>query len=103
MISGRGWETSGGVAILYKKNGLHLVKDYGIKTKGHNWVTIRVQLEKAQELIVMNTYTKHGWDLETQVTLEEAQAYLSAYDIPWVWGGGTLIGHRRNYCLRAYM
>ena len=35
----------------------------------------------------MNTYTKHGCDLETQVTLEEAQQYVSTYAIPWLWGG----------------
>ena len=87
MLSGRGWESSGGVAILYRRNGLYIIKDRWVKSKGHAWVSIRFQHEKAQEMIIMNTYTKHGWDLETQVTFEEAQGYLSAYAIPWLWGG----------------
>ena len=64
-----------------------MVKEKGVKCNGHNWVAIRFKLEKAQEMIIMNTYIKHGWDLETQVTLEEAQRYISAYTIPWLWGG----------------
>ena len=35
LLSGRGLESSGGgVAILYRRHGLHLVKDRGIKSKG---------------------------------------------------------------------
>ena len=87
MCSDRGWETSGGVAILYRTQTFHLVKDKGIKSKGHTWASLRIKLEKSQDLIIMNSYTKHGWDIETQVALEEAQQYLSTYALPWVWGG----------------
>ena len=72
---------------MYRTQTFHLVQDKGIKSKGHNWGALRIKLEKAQDLIIMNSYTKHGWDLEAQVTLEEAPWYLSTYALPWVRGG----------------
>ena len=82
ICSDRGWETSGGVVILYRTQQFHRFKDKGIRTKGHNWATLRIKLEKQQELIIVNMYTKHGWDIETQVTLEQAQQYISTYALP---------------------
>ena len=46
MYSARGWETSGGVAILHKTNMFNSIKHKGIKQKGFDWAALHVQLEK---------------------------------------------------------
>ena len=70
---------------MYITKMFHIIKNKGIDTKGHNWATLMIKVEKQQELIIVNTYTKHGWELETLTTLEQAQN-ISMYDIPWIWG-----------------
>ena len=45
MCSDRWWETSGVVAILYRTQTFHLVRDKGIQNKGHNWASLRIKLE----------------------------------------------------------
>ena len=64
----------------------HKIQHMGIKTKGHNWASMHIQLEKDQELIVVTSYTKHGWDVEALHTFEQVQEYLGVFDIPWVPG-----------------
>ena len=96
ICSDRGWETLGGVAILYRTKMFHLINDKGIKTKGHSWITMRIHVEKQQELIVVNTYTKRGWELEVLSTLEQVQEYISMYDAPWIYGGVISTAHPRN-------
>ena len=65
----------------------HLIKHKGIKQKGFNWASLHIQLEKDQELIVVTSYTKHGWEIDTISTLGEVQDFLGKFTVPWVWGG----------------
>ena len=81
------WDTSGGVAILYRDQIFHWIKHKGVKTKGFNWASLHIQLKKDQELIIVTSYTKHGWGVETLQTFGEVQAYLGMFNVPWIWGG----------------
>ena len=42
LCSERGWQSSGGVAILHRTNMFHRIKHKGIETKGHNWVPLHI-------------------------------------------------------------
>ena len=71
--SARGWEATGGVAILHKTDLFHLIKHKGIKQKGFNWASLHIYLEKGEELIVVTSYTKHGWEIDTIQTFSQVR------------------------------
>ena len=87
MYSARGWETSGGVAILHKTNMFHIIKHKGIKQRGFNWAALHIQLEKDQEMIIVASYVRHGWEIDTISILGEVQDFLNSFTVPWIWGG----------------
>ena len=63
------------------------MKQKGIKQNGNTWAFIHLQLEKDREFIILASYTKHGWEIDTTQTLSQVQDYLGTYIVPWVWGG----------------
>ena len=71
---------------MHKTNMFHIIKHKGIKQKGFNWTSLPIQLGKGQELIVVTSYTKHGWEIDTIQTFSQVQDYLGTFMVPWVWG-----------------
>ena len=107
---GRGWHTSGGVAILVKPT-LYYEEDRFIPQQGLNWAAIKIRLRKhpqakknnlGNSLNIIKSYTKHGNEYEALVTFRQVQNYVEQYTCPYVWGGdynrtpSTLVEESRN-------
>ena len=84
--SGKGWHTSGGVAILVREN-LYFEKDKHIPQQGLNWAAIKIRLRKkpgqkhqrGNSLNIVTSYTQHGNAYGTLTTFDQFQNYLDQY------------------------
>ena len=106
---GRGWHTTGGVAILVREN-LCYERDKFIPQQGLNWAAIKIRLRKQQNqpknignsLNIITSYTKHGNEYEALITFNQVQNYIDQYTCPYVWGGDfnrppdTMVEESRN-------
>ena len=92
--SGRGWHTTGGVAILVRDN-LYYERDKHIPQQGLNWAAIKVRLRKkpgqkhqrGNSLNIITSYTKHGNEYQAITTFDQVQKYIDQYTCPYIWGG----------------
>ena len=91
--SGRGWHTTGGVAILVRDN-LYFEKDKHIPQQGLNWTAVKIRLRKrpgqtknkGNSLNIITSYTKHGDEYEAITTFDQVQKYIDQYTCPYIWG-----------------
>ena len=91
--NGRGWHSSGGVAILVRDN-LYFEKDKHIPQQGLNWAAIKIRLKRqpgqpkgqSNSINIITSYTKHGSEYETITTFDQVQKYIDQYTCPYIWG-----------------
>ena len=92
--SGKGWHTSGGVAILVRDN-LYFEKDKHIQQHGLNWAAVKIRLRRkpgqkvnrGNSLNIITSYTQHGNEYEAITTFDQVQKYIDQYTCPYIWGG----------------
>ena len=92
--SGRGWHTSGGVAILVRET-RYYERDRFTPQQGLNWAAIKIRLRKhpkhkhakniGNSLNIITSYTKHGNEYEALITFSQVQNYIEQYTCPYIW------------------
>ena len=91
---GRGWHTTGGVAILVRET-LCYERDRCIPQQGLNWAAIKIRLRKHPKhkqakniwnsLNIITSYTKHGNEYEALQFFHEVQECIDTYTYPYLW------------------
>ena len=100
--NGKGWHSSGGVAILVRDN-LYFEKDKHIPQQGLKWAAVKIRLRKqpghkhqrGNSFNIVSSYTQHGNGYDTLATCDQIQKYLDHYTCPYV-RGVTLTDHQKN-------
>ena len=91
--SGRGWHSTGGVAILVRDI-LYFEKDQHIPQQGRNWKAAKIRRRKrpgqaknrGNSFNIITSYRRHGNEYVTITTFDQVQKYIDQYTCPYVWG-----------------
>ena len=91
--NGKGWHSSGGVAILVRDN-LYFERAKHNPQQGLNWAAIKIRLKRqpgqpqnqGNSINIITSYTKHGSEYEAITTFDQVQKYIDQYTCPYIWG-----------------